>query len=398
MSRTRTLLAVAGVMLVASNLRAPITSVGPLLANIRESVGLSAGVAGLITAIPLLAFAGLSPLAPGLARRVGVERVLFGALLLLVAGISLRSAYLPAALFCGTLAIGLAIALGNVLLPSLIKRDFPARVGLMTGLYTATMSSAAALASGVSVPLANGLGVGWRGALGLWAALALVAALFWIPRLRTGSQEVGPSRRSFAHSVLWRSALAWQVTLFMGLQSVIFYVAITWLPAILRGEGLATAQAGWMVSIMQFVAIPAALLAPVLAERSPSQRLVLVCAAGLSGAGILGLLSFAGAGVLPWVILLGLGQGACISLALTLFALRAPDAGRAADLSSMAQSVGYLLAAAGPSLFGLLRDLSGSWSVPLLVLLAVAAGLAASGMGAGRDARVPASEPLPGEG
>lgn len=185
-SRLRLLLAAAGVLLVAANLRAPITSVGPLLGNIRESVDLASGVAGLLTALPLLAFAGLSPLAPGMARRIGIERVLFGALLLLAAGIFLRSVQLPAALFGGTFAVGLAIALGNVLLPSLIKRDFPGRAGLMTGLYTATMNSAAALASGVSVPLATGAGLGWRGSLALWAALALVTALMWAPRLREG--------------------------------------------------------------------------------------------------------------------------------------------------------------------------------------------------------------------
>lgn len=174
----------------------------------------------------------------------------------------------------------------------------------------------------------------------------------------------------------------------MGLQSVIFYLSITWLPAILLQEGMGAAQAGWMLSLMQLVAIPAALLAPVLAERAPSQRFALVGAAGLSGAGILGLLLFAGA--LPWVVLLGLGQGSCISLALTLFVLRAPDAGRSAELSGMAQSFGYLLAATGPPLFGLLYDLSGSWAVPLLALLAAAALLAASGLGAGRNVRVPA--------
>lgn len=388
-SRVRALLALAGILLVAANLRAPITSVGPLLGDIRESVSLSAGAAGLLTAGPLLAFAGLSPLAPGLARRFGVERVLFGALVLLAAGVLLRSTYLPGALFAGTLAVGLAIALGNVLLPGLVKRDLPGRAGLVTGLYTATMSSVAALASGISVPAAEG--IGWRGSLAVWAAPAFVAALLWVPRLRagsSGSSKGGSASRPASRSGLWRSPLAWQVTAFMGLQSVIFYVSITWLPAILLQEGVGAAQAGWMLSLMQLVAIPAALLAPVLAERVPSQRFALVGAAGLSGAGILGLLLFAGA--LPWVVLLGLGQGSCISLALTLFALRAPDAGRSAELSGMAQSFGYLLAATGPPLFGLLYDLSGSWAVPLLALLAAAALLAASGLGAGRNVRVPA--------
>ncbi len=384
---------VASVLLVASNLRASITAVGPLLDTIQEGVGLSTGVAGLLTAVPLLAFAALSPVAPGLSGRLGIERVLFGALLLLAAGILLRSStstHPLVALFGGTLAIGLAIALGNVLLPSLIKRDFPARTGLMTGLYTATMNTAAALASGISVPLASGLGIGWSGALALWTLPVLAAALLWIPRLRVGPRRGDTRHRSLARSGLWSSALAWQVTLFMGLQSVVFYVSITWLPAILRDGGLAAAQAGWMVSIMQLVAIPAAFFAPVLAERGASQRMVIVCASTLSGVGILGLLlSAGGAGVILCVILLGLGQGACISLALTLFALRAPDPGRAAELSSMSQTFGYLLAAAGPPAFGLLHEASGSWSLPLLALLAVTVGLAASGLGAGRDALVP---------
>lgn len=387
--RLRVLLALAGVLLVAANLRAPITAVGPLLGEIRAGAGLSAGAAGFLTAVPLLAFAGLSPLAPGLARRFGVERVLLGALLLLAAGILLRSGHLPGSLFAGTLAVGLAIALGNVLLPGLVKRDLPARTGLVTGLYTATMSSVAALASGISVPVAEGLGIGWRGALALWAAPALVAALLWTSRLRgRTSQTQAPEHRA-RRSALRRSPLAWQVTAFMGLQSVIFYVSITWLPEILSESGAGAVRAGWMLSLMQFVAIPAALLAPVLAERAPSQRLALAFAAGLSGAGILGLTFSAGA--LPWVALLGLGQGACISLALTLFALRAPDAGRAAELSGMAQFFGYLLAAVGPPLFGLLRDLTGSWTPPLLALLGAAVLLGVSALGAGRNAKVSGS-------
>jgi CP family cyanate transporter-like MFS transporter len=340
--------------------------------------------------MPLLAFAAISPVAPGIARRIGIERALFGALVLLGVGISLRSTYLPAALFGGTLILGLAIALGNVLLPSLIKRDFPAKVGLITGMYTATMSTFAAVASGVSVPLAAGLGMGWRGSLVFWTLPVSAGVLLWLPRMWKSTPEARPSRRSNSDTSIWRSALAWQVTLFMGLQASIFYVSITWLPSILREEGLATVQAGWLVSIMQFVSIPASLIAPVIAERLPSQRLVLFCAAASSAAGITGLLLFAGATILPWVILLGVGQGACISLALTLFSLRSPDSGRAAELSSMAQSLGYLLAALGPAGFGALRDLSGSWALPLASLLGVAVALAFASLGAGRDKLVSA--------
>lgn len=383
------------VLLLAANLRAPITAVGPVLGEVRASLGLSAGIGGLLTSLPLLAFAALSPFAPALGRRFGLERVLFGALLLLAGGMVLRSAAMSVALFSGTVALGAAIALGNVLLPALIKRDFPARPGLMTGLYTATMSSVAALASGVSVPLASS-GVGWRGALACWAALSLLAALVWAPRLLSAppgpfaGSAPGVRERSYpaVFGGLWRSAIAWQVTLFMGLQALVFYVSITWLPDILRDGGLDPAQAGWMVSVMQIVAIPAAIVAPILAERASSQRLLLVVAAGSSGAGVLGLLLSGGSGALAWVVLLGIGQGACISLALTLFALRAPDPYRASELSSMSQSIGYLISASGPSLFGALHDASRTWSLPLAALLAVTVCLAAVGLLAGRDAEV----------
>ena len=383
----------AAILLVAVNLRAPITSVGPLLDDIQSSTGISGGAAGLVTTLPLVAFGLLSLVASGLGRRFGVERVLFGALLVLGLGIALRSSPSLAALFSGTFIVGLAIALGNVLLPVLIKRDLPARAGLLTGMYTATMSTVAALASGVSVPLASGAGLGWRWALAFWAVPALVAAVLWLPRARKALPAADTSTASQRPSGgLWRSPLAWQVTLFMGLQSVVFYVCITWLPAIVREDGLSAAQAGWMVFLMQIVGIPASLVAPVIAERFRSQRLPLVAAASASGAGILGLMFSGGAATPLWAAFLGLGQGACISLALTLFALRAPDAGRAAELSSMAQSVGYLLSATGPAAFGLLYDVSGGWTAPLAALLAVTVCLAVSGIGAGRDARVAPSE------
>ena len=398
-SPLRTGLLVAGIVIAAANLRGAITSVGPLIGEIRTDTGISGGASGLLTTLPLICFAALSLLAPTLARRFGTRRVLTSSLLLLVVGIALRSAPPVAALFAGTVVLGLAIAVGNVLLPSLVKRDFPTHVGLLTGVYITVMNSGAALGSGVSVPLARQGDFGWRGALGVWALLALVAAVVWLFLLR-GSRPVGvpagdasagdssTPRGERSHSGLWTSPLAWQVTLFMGLQSVVFYASIAWLPEVLQGDGLSAARAGWMVSIMQFVGIPAALFAPILAGRRPSQRGLLAAAALLSGAGILGLLLSGGTATPLWVSLLGLGQGASISLALILFALRTTDATEAAALSGMAQSVGYLLAASGPFLFGVLHDLTRSWSLPLALLLAVAVGLLLAGFGAGRDSYV----------
>jgi CP family cyanate transporter-like MFS transporter len=381
----------SGLVLLAANLRPAITSVAPLIGEIRADTGVSNGVAGLLTTLPLLAFGVLSPIAPRLARVFGVERVLLASMLALAAGILVRSAGALAALFLGTALLGAAIAVGNVLLPGIVKREFPERIGLMTSVYSTALGISAALAAGVSAPVAQL--VGWRGALALWALPTLLAAVAWVPHLRSGRPENASARTSRGVSDLWRSLLAWQVTLFMGLQSLAYYVTLTWLPEILRDEGLSVARAGWMLGLSQAVAIVTMFLAPVLAGRRSSQQDVVVAAAALSAAGILGLLVAGGTATALWIVLLGLGQGACFSLALAFFALRAPDPEHAAALSGMAQSVGYLLAAFGPALFGVLRDATHAWTIPLELLLAVVVCLLIAGLGAARDAHVAAPAP-----
>jgi CP family cyanate transporter-like MFS transporter len=289
---------------------------------------------------------------------------------LLAAGILLRSAGAVAALFLGTAVLGAAIVVGNVFLPSLVKREFPERAGLMTSVYSTALGISAALAAGVSIPVAQLTGMGWRGSLALWALPALLTAVAWLPQLRRSYRPADTPAQTSRVSGLWRSSLAWQVTLFMGLQSLAYYVTLTWLPEILREEGMSASQAGWMLALTQAVAIVTMFLAPVIAGRRPSQQGVVVAAVALSGTGTLGLLLFGSTVSALWVVLLGLGQGACFSLALTFFALRAPDSEHAAALSGMAQSVGYLLAAAGPFLFGVLRDATHAWNAPLALLLA----------------------------
>lgn len=378
------------IVLLAANLRPALTSVAPLIGQIRTDTGISNAVAGLLTGLPLLAFAVLSPIAPLLARRFGMERVLLTSLLVLAVGILLRSAGVVAALFLGTAILGAAIAVGNVLLPSLVKREFPGRTGLLTSTYTTALAVSAAIAAGASFPIADQIGsIGWRGSLALWALLALVAAVAWFPQIRSVDPANTSTESSRGVTGLWSSVLAWQVTLFMGLQALGYYVVLTWLPEILQEEvGVSAAQAGWMLALAQVVVIPAMFLAPVLADRSPSQYSVVVVAVALTGAGTLGLLVAASTATILWLVLLGTGQGACFSLALTFFALRAPDSEHAAALSGMAQSVGYLLAAGGPFLFGLLRDATHAWTVPLTLLVAVTVCLLITGLGAARDAHI----------
>src|ERR687890_1449487 len=215
-SGLRSVLLVLGILLLAANLRPAITGVAPLIGQIRADTGISNGVAGLLTTLPLLAFGLLSPIAPRLARRFGMERVLLASLLVLAAGILLRWAGAVAALFLGTVVLGAAIAVANVLLPGLVKRGFPGHAGLMTSVYSTSLGISAALAAGVSVPLAQLGGIGWRGALAGWAVAAVLAGVAWLPQLGRNDPPADPSARSSPGvRDLWHSPLAWQVTLFM---------------------------------------------------------------------------------------------------------------------------------------------------------------------------------------
>lgn len=385
----RAALLLAGILLIAANLRAPITGVAPVLAMIQAGLDLGTAQAGLLTTLPLLAFALLSPVAPLLARRIGLERALFAALALIAGGVALRSAGPLGCLYGGTAVIGAGIALGNVLLPSLLKRDFPARIATVTSAYALTMGVAAAVASATVFPLATHLG--WRGALAAIVVLPLAALVTWLPQLARHSAAptaVAPGRP------VWRSALAWQVTLFMGLNSFIYYVMIGWLPSVLASSGHSAAEAGSLHGVMQLASAFSGLLVGPVVQRMKDQRAAAVGVSLLLSAALLGLM-LEPAWALLWVACFGFGSGACLILSLSFMGLRTHGPAQAAALSGMAQSVGYLLAASGPPLVGLLRDLSKGWDVPLALCLALTLVIAWLGTLAGRDLRV-ADEDRPG--
>jgi len=383
---TKKIILILGIVLIAFNLRPAITAVGPLVDLIRTEMGLSNSAVGLITTLPLVAFAVFSPLAPQMAHRLGNELSLFLGLGILMAGILIRSVNVPAVLFAGTILVGAGIAVCNVLLPALIKDKFPQRVGLMTSLYSTAMVISAALASGVSIPLAQGLNLGWQRALAFWAILAVLAAVIWLPQLGYQKNPSKQQRAESLHSKLLRSPLAWQVTLFMGLQSFSFYVTIAWLPEILRSYGISASLAGWMLALIQFISIPATFIAPILAERSFDQRKIVAVIGALCLIGTSGLIfSRATIPLTISIILLGLGQGASVSLAFTLFVLRTSNTQQAAELSGMAQSIGYLLAAIGPIIIGFLYDQTHSWVVPLILLSIISVLMTIAGLGAGRN-------------
>jgi len=375
-------LLIAGIIFVAINLRPALTGVGPLISDIRQDTGLSNAALGLLTTLPLLAFGTVSALTPLVTRRLGLERTLAAALLLLGSGILLRVAPSIALLYVGTLLLGIAIAFGNVLLPTLVKRDFPEHTGIMTSLYSSVMGAGATIAAGISVPLS--VAVGWRGSLAVWAVPAIAACLVWLPQLgsRTLPRSSGTLRESL-HD-LGRSPLAWQVACFMGLQSMTFYVVLAWLPSILQSRGLSPDYAGWMLALSQGTGILGTMLVPTWAGRITSQRPIIWALGLLEGVSLIGLLVPETTLAPLWVSIIGFVLGGTFGLALLFIVLRTADARTATELSGMAQSIGYMLAAAGPIFFGYLHDLMQSWSGPIVFLMLILVAKVVAGLGAGR--------------
>ncbi len=376
----------AGILMIATTLRVTFTGAAPLLETIRTDYGLSTAQTGLLTTLPLLAFALISPLAAGIARRFGMERSLFAAMLLICAGIALRSLPSAALLFAGTAIIGCGIALGNVLLPGLIKRDFSQHVARLTGAYSLTMGAAAALGSALVVPLALH-GFGWRSALLMLMLFPLLAFLIWLPQWRTTRSANLSSSRALHERGIWRSPLAWQVTLFLGLNSLIYYVIIGWLPTILISHGYSEAQAGSLHGLLQLATAAPGLAIPLILHRFNVQRWIAALVSLLCALGAAGLWFVLGQAII-WTLLFGFGSGATMILGLTFIGLRASSAHQAAALSGMAQSVGYLLAACGPPVMGKLHDASGSWYLPLSGVTVLAIIMAIFGLYAGRDREI----------
>ena len=375
-----------GIILVGANLRAPLTSVGSLIPMIRDDLAISHALAGTITTLPLLAFAFLSPFAPKIAQRIGMERTIFLSLLVLLTGIISRSLFGTSFLFVGTVLIGLAIAFGNVLMPGFIKINFPFKVGLVMGCYSVCMNIFGALGSGLSVPISSIRGIGWKGSLAVWAALTCIAILFWLPQISKQKEQINthhtPSKKNGS---VWHSPLAWCITLFMGLQSLIFYTLITWLPDILQLHGYSANAAGWMLFLMQFALIPITFIIPIVAERMKNQKMLGGLTAVCFIVGISAILSGHQSLIPVAVIMIGMASGSAFSLSMMFFSLRTTDGQQATEMSGMAQSIGYLLAAIGPTLFGALHDISGGWSIPLIMLIGLACVIFVVAVAAGRD-------------
>lgn len=376
------------VVLTALNLRPAITSVGPLLGDMRDSLGASAIWAGALTTLPGLCFAAAGLAAPRLAARIGLDRAITVALVVLGAGLMLRVVDGPAVVIGGTLVATGGIALINVLIPVVIKRSFATRIGVMTGIYTAALQGGGALGSALT-PMLDAVS-GWRTALGAWAALAALAFALWLAA--TGRSD-GPASghtlpagqdRGESRASMLRSPLAWTVTAFFGCQAFLAYVVMGWLPEVFIDGGMSKGAAGLLLGLISVLAVPVSIVIAPAAARRPSQSGWIV------GLGALGFVGVTGLAIAPdflpllWSVLLGLGMSV-FSLALTVIALRSRNAADTARLSGMVQGIGYLLAGVGPFLFGLLHDLTGGWTVSWGLVLAVYAVQMVTGALAGRN-------------
>jgi len=377
-----------GVILVAINLRPAAASIGPVLDRIQADTGLSSGWAGALATLPVLCFGLLAPLAPPLARRLGVHTAITVALVTLVFGMLLRLVPGDVFLFAGTAVAGAAIATGNVLLPVIVRRDFPGRTGTAMALYTTSLIGFAALSAGTTVPLADALGGGWRPGLGIWALPAAIAAIAWLPALMRRDADdrvgVGNGARTSTVRPLLRQPLAWQVTLFFAVQSGGFYATLAWLPDIFKSHGASDSRAGFLLSLSIVVGLVTSTTLPGLANRMRNQQWLVVVCTTVWAVGLVGIAVAPMSAPYLWAVLLGLGQNSTFPLALMLIVLRGGALASTEGLSTLSQSVGYMLAAIFPLAVGALHGAAGSWTPSLILLLALLVPQLVFGLAAGR--------------
>lgn len=388
----RDVLLIIGILLIATNLRAPFTSMSPLLNIIREYYKLTATQAGILQTIPLLAFAVLSPFAAGLAHKVSIEKALFFSLLTIAAGVYMRSFAGIGGLYAGTLMLGSGIAIGNVLLPSILKRDLPHKAASLTGFYALMMGLAAALGSAIVIPVMESLHTTWQNTLLFTLVFPLVSLIVWIPQLTTHKNinlDHQCSEQTQYKSNIWRSWLAWQVSLYFGINAFIYYIVVAWLPSILQSFGFSVAEAGSLHAVLQLsTAVPGIFIGPVLI-RLRDQKVLSVVFALLGTFGLVGLLTKPSLAT-AWIVLIGISTGAGVILGLAFISLRARNSNQAASLSGMAQCLGYMLAAFGPPLAGLIHDKADSWTLPVISCACLTCVLSVLGYMTGRARQLPA--------
>ncbi len=375
-----------GIMLIAANLRAPITSVGVVLPTIKDTLNLTNTEVSFISIIPLLAFAIISSLVAKVSHRFGMERSLFFAMALIFIGVVIRSVTNVSLLYIGTILIGVGIAFGNVLAPGMIKSKFPMRIGIMTAYYTVVMNIFGALSSYGAAPLLKSFN--YNIALGLIGVVTMITLIVRTFQLRNHEQQVTVDTTDAVN--VWKSPLAWQITLLMGGQSLIFYSLINWLPEFLLSYDIPVTYAGLYLSILQLAIIPLTFVTPLYATKLRSQVIPTAFTGALFTIGIL-ILMFSPHLALISLIIIGIALGIAFGLVNTFFSLRTESGLTAAKLAGMSQAVGYLFACIGPLFFGILHDVTGHWVFSLLILLLTAIAVMIIGARAGRNTTIEAS-------
>lgn len=377
------------ILVLAFVLRGPLTGVGPLLQDIQQQLQLSGLLAGLLTTVPLITFGIFSIFIPRLAAQFGSEQMIFFAIWILALGLLLRCGGGLWSLYIGTALLSCAITVGNVLIPSMVKQYFPMKIGLVTALYALVMNLGGASGSGLSAPLAHHNLWGWRGAFVVWVIPALLALMVWWLPFRVANYGHKSNKQSHSVSInLWFNPLAWQITLFMGFQSFLFYSTVSWLPQIVAKAGISATKCGSWLGMMQLVMIPANLLIPIYAARLKQQHWL----GGMCGIVLLVAIFLL---ISPWrsfyfpaILLLGLGISSAFCLSMMFFSLRSNNMTEGVLLSSMAQTCGYLLAAIGPVLMGALHDILHSWTPSLWLMVVAALIIIFSGWKAGQDRKL----------
>ncbi|MBT2384202.1 MFS transporter [Streptomyces sp. ISL-11] len=385
-------LLIAGLVVAALNLRPAVTSLSPLLKEVRAGLGMSGAVAGLLTSVPTLCFAVFGLAAPRLARRWGPAAVVGAGMAAIAVGLLLRPYAGGVPGFVALSALALAgIAVGNVLMPVVVKRWFPDRIGPMTGLYSMALAAGTTAAAASTVPLTDALGGAWRLGLAAWALLAAAAALVWavltVRERGEGAVRTPGDARDEPGARITRSPTAWALAVYFGLQATAAYIVMGWMPAIFRDAGVSASTAGVLLAVTALVGVPLAFVLPRLAARLPRQGVLAVVLAAFGLTGYAGLWLAPAAGAWAWALLLGVSTCA-FPLALTMIGMRARTGAGVVRLSAFAQSAGYLLAIPGPLLVGWLNESTGGWDAPIALMAALMVPQVVAGVLAGRDRTV----------
>lgn len=368
---------IISIILISVCLRGPITGVGPLVTTLQQLLGLSGFAAGMLTTLPMLTFAAVSFITAFISKKIGIGRLMFISLIVLFAGLLIRSFLGTAGLFIGTVILAAGIGTNNVLLPVVVKSRFPAHIGTLTSVYTTLMAGFASLSSGTSVPLTNafnslfGNTIGWKFALAIWIVLVIFAFIFWLPNAGQrfdDSENINGAASAKRRSVAC-SPISWYITLFMGFQSMCFYFTVSWFATILQSYGYSPVTSGLFNMIMMLCGLPGSFIMPIIASKTKHQSFWGALIGALLMFGMISLM-FAGntAGLVITILTNGFGTGASIAFCMVMFALHTKDSRDASSLSSMAQGVGYIFAAVTPVLTGSLFDITGGWILPLIIM------------------------------